>query len=58
MPSPDFTRLTASTLNSAVYSCLGTMNIPTLPFRYPIGRPMEDEISGEAHAHILHDTNI
>lgn len=45
-----FTRLTANSLNCTVYSCLGTLNIFTLHFAYPIHTGLEDDIPGEAHA--------
>ena len=45
---PSFTRCSAATLNSAVYACLGTLNIPdSLPFRRVYPDPLEGEISGE-----------
>jgi hypothetical protein len=49
-PWPPLTRFTANSLNCAVYSCLGTLNIFTLPFAYPIQTRLEDEIPGEPHA--------
>jgi len=45
--------LTASSLNSAVYSCFGILNISFLPFRHPIDLLMEDEIAGEAQLLVM-----
>ncbi|MEX3634593.1 methionine adenosyltransferase [Paraburkholderia sp. BR14320] len=40
-PWPSLTRWTAATLNSAVYACFGTLNIPdSLPFRRVYTRPV------------------
>lgn len=47
-PCPAFTRLTFSSLNSAVYSCFGILNITFLPLCHPICSILEDEFSGEA----------
>jgi hypothetical protein len=49
MHAPLRTHLTANSLNSAVYSCLGIFNIPNLHFVYPIQRPLADKIREEAH---------
>jgi hypothetical protein len=49
-PEPSLTRWTAANLNSAVYDCFGTLNIPdsflSVEFIHDLS---EGEISGEAH---------
>src|SRR5439155_3414216 len=48
MPWPLRTRLTAISLNSAVYSCFGILSIANPHFVYPIQRHLEEEIRREA----------
>ena len=49
-PCPAITRFTASSLNSAVYSAFGILNLSFLPFSHPIDLLMEDKTweGGEA----------
>lgn len=47
-PWPDFTRFTASSLNSAVYSCFGILNINSLLFRHPTCSPGRRNFGGSS----------
>jgi hypothetical protein len=48
IPRLSLTRMTASFLNSAVYSCFGILNIDSLQSWHRIRLTLKEEISGEA----------